>query len=89
MFKLLYKIGGWFVRNKFKVFGGWIIIMIVILGIVFFMKLVFSEEMIILGIVFEKVVDIIFEEFLFIFDVGLIWMIFGVEGKEKFNFKEV
>ncbi|MGG0470923.1 MMPL family transporter [Priestia aryabhattai] len=88
MSKLLYKIGGWSARNKFKVLGGWIIIMIAILGIAFSMKPAFSEEMTIPGTASEKAADIISKEFPSTPNVGSIRMIFGAEGKDKLNSKE-
>lgn len=88
MSKLLYKIGGWSARNKFKILGGWIIIMIAILGIAFSMKPAFSEEMTIPGTPSEKAADIISEEFPSTPDVGSIRMIFGAGENQKLDSKE-
>ncbi|PGK31698.1 hypothetical protein CN902_06285 [Priestia megaterium] len=88
MSRFLYKLGGWSARNKFKVLSSWIIIMVAILGIAFFLKPSFSDEMSIPGTPSEKAADIISEEFPSAPDDGSIRMIFGAYENEKLDSKE-
>jgi len=88
MSKLLYKIGGWSARNKFKVLGGWIIIMVAILTIAFTLKPTFNDDMAIPGTPSEKAGNIISKEFPSAPKAGSIRIIFGAGENEKLTSKE-
>lgn len=88
MSRFLYKIGGWSAKHKFKVLGGWFIIMIAILGIAFAMKPTFNEEMTIPGTPSEKAADIISKKYPSKPKDGSIRMIFGAGKNEKLDSQE-
>ncbi|UYO36082.1 MMPL family transporter [Bacillus zhangzhouensis] len=85
MSKLLYKIGGWSAKNKFKVMIAWIIFMSAILGIAFSMKPEFNDDLAIPNTQSEKAADIISDKFPDAPERGAIRVIFGSEENKKIN----